>query len=109
MMPPYRPYAGNRLFPVTDRLSDGGISLPSAVSISAVSSSDSSRHVGWRGASESPKVRDGCSGGRQQDLSDVDHSLPFVDLKAPYARLRPDVRIRKVLKHGHYVLGPRGR
>ena len=35
-------------------------------------------------------------------------SLPFVDLKAQYARLRPsiDARIRKVLEHGQYVLGP---
>lgn len=35
-------------------------------------------------------------------------SLPFVDLKAQYARLRPsiDSRIRKVLEHGQYVLGP---
>jgi len=34
--------------------------------------------------------------------------LPFVDLKAQYARLRPsiDARIRKVLEHGQYVLGP---
>jgi UDP-2-acetamido-2-deoxy-ribo-hexuluronate aminotransferase len=34
--------------------------------------------------------------------------LPFVDLKAQYARLRPaiDARIRKVLDHGQYVLGP---
>lgn len=38
----------------------------------------------------------------------VDSSLPFVDLKAQYARLRPsiDARIRKVLDHGQYVLGP---
>lgn len=35
-------------------------------------------------------------------------SLPFVDLKAQYARLRPaiDARIRKVLEHGQYILGP---
>lgn len=35
-------------------------------------------------------------------------SLPFVDLKAQYTRLRPsiDARIRKVLEHGQYVLGP---
>jgi perosamine synthetase len=33
VMPPYRAYAGNRSFPVTDRLSDGGISLPSAVTL----------------------------------------------------------------------------
>jgi dTDP-4-amino-4,6-dideoxygalactose transaminase len=35
-------------------------------------------------------------------------SLPFVDLQAQYARLRPsiDARIRKVLEHGQYVLGP---
>ncbi len=35
-------------------------------------------------------------------------SLPFVDLKAQYARLRPsiDARLRKVLEHGQYVLGP---
>ncbi len=34
--------------------------------------------------------------------------LPFVDLKAQYARLKPaiDARIRKVLEHGQYVLGP---
>lgn len=34
--------------------------------------------------------------------------LPFVDLKAQYARLRPaiDARIRKVLEHGQYILGP---
>ena len=33
VMPPYRAYGGNRSFPVTDRLSDGGISLPSAVTL----------------------------------------------------------------------------
>src|SRR5258708_26068708 len=34
--------------------------------------------------------------------------LPFVDLKAQYARLRPsiDARMRKVLEHGQYILGP---
>lgn len=34
--------------------------------------------------------------------------LPFVDLKAQYARLKPaiDGRIRKVLEHGQYILGP---
>jgi dTDP-4-amino-4,6-dideoxygalactose transaminase len=34
--------------------------------------------------------------------------LPFVDLKAQYARLRPsiDARIRKVLDHGQYLMGP---
>lgn len=35
VMPPYRSYAGNRDFPVTTRLSDGGISLPSAVTLTA--------------------------------------------------------------------------
>lgn len=33
VMPPYRRYAGNRDFPVTNRLSDGGITLPSAVTL----------------------------------------------------------------------------
>lgn len=33
VMPPYRAYAGNRSFPITDRLSAGGISLPSAVTL----------------------------------------------------------------------------
>ncbi len=33
VMPPYQAYAGNRSFPVTDKLSDGGISLPSAVTL----------------------------------------------------------------------------
>ncbi len=34
--------------------------------------------------------------------------LPFVDLKTQYARLKPsvDARIRRVLDHGQYVLGP---
>src|SRR5258708_21132246 len=34
--------------------------------------------------------------------------LPFVDLKAQYARLRPaiDARMRKVREHGQYILGP---
>jgi dTDP-4-amino-4,6-dideoxygalactose transaminase len=34
--------------------------------------------------------------------------IPFVDLKAQYARLRPaiDARMRKVLDHGQYILGP---
>ncbi len=34
--------------------------------------------------------------------------LPFVDLKAQYARLKGsiDARIRKVLDHGQYILGP---
>lgn len=34
--------------------------------------------------------------------------LPFVDLKAQYARLKPaiDARIRAVLDHGQYVMGP---
>lgn len=38
----------------------------------------------------------------------ANQSLPFVDLKAQYARLGPsiDARIRKVLEHGQYVLGP---
>jgi perosamine synthetase len=35
VMPPYRVYAGNRSFPVTDKLSDGGVSLPSAVTLTA--------------------------------------------------------------------------
>lgn len=35
VMPPYRAHAGNRSFPVTDRLSEGGISLPSAVTLTA--------------------------------------------------------------------------
>ncbi len=34
-MPPYRHYAGNRAFPVTSSLSTNGISLPSAVTLSA--------------------------------------------------------------------------
>lgn len=35
-------------------------------------------------------------------------SLPFVDLKAQYARLKPsiDARLRRVLEHGQYILGP---
>src|SRR5258708_6656144 len=34
--------------------------------------------------------------------------IPFVDLKAQYAWLRPaiDARMRKVLDHGQYILGP---
>ncbi|MBI3709087.1 MAG: DegT/DnrJ/EryC1/StrS family aminotransferase [Proteobacteria bacterium] len=32
-MPPYKPHAGNRAFPNTDWLSENGISLPSAVSL----------------------------------------------------------------------------
>jgi UDP-2-acetamido-2-deoxy-ribo-hexuluronate aminotransferase len=34
--------------------------------------------------------------------------LPFVDLKAQYARLKPSIetRMRRVLDHGQYVLGP---
>jgi len=34
--------------------------------------------------------------------------LPFVDLKTQYARLKPsiDERIRRVLEHGQYILGP---
>ena len=34
--------------------------------------------------------------------------LPFVDLKAQYARLKPrmDARIRAVLDHGQFILGP---
>ncbi len=34
-MPPYRPYAGNRAYPTTTALSRGGLSLPSAVTLSA--------------------------------------------------------------------------
>lgn len=34
VMPPYRAYAGNRQYPVTTALSDGGLSLPSAVTLS---------------------------------------------------------------------------
>jgi UDP-2-acetamido-2-deoxy-ribo-hexuluronate aminotransferase len=35
-------------------------------------------------------------------------SLPFVDLKSQYARLKPsiDARLRRVLEHGQYILGP---
>jgi len=35
-------------------------------------------------------------------------SLPFVDLKSQYARLKPsiDARLRRVLDHGQYILGP---
>lgn len=35
-------------------------------------------------------------------------SLPFVDLKTQYARLKPsiDARLRRVLEHGQYILGP---
>lgn len=33
VMPPYRAYVGNRTFPMTNRLSAGGISLPSAVTL----------------------------------------------------------------------------
>ena len=35
-------------------------------------------------------------------------SLPFVDLKAQYRRLQPsiDARLRRVLEHGQYILGP---
>lgn len=33
VMPPYTPYAGNRNFPVTNQLSENGISLPSAVTL----------------------------------------------------------------------------
>lgn len=35
VMPPYGAYAGNRSFPVTTTLSDGGLSLPSAVTLTA--------------------------------------------------------------------------
>lgn len=34
-MPPYRGYAGNRGFPVTTTLSEGGLSLPSAVTLTS--------------------------------------------------------------------------
>lgn len=36
-------------------------------------------------------------------------SLPFIDLKAQYARLKPeiDAAIQSVLDHGQYVLGPK--
>ena len=34
-MPPYKGYAGNRAFPVADRLSQNGLSLPSSTSITA--------------------------------------------------------------------------
>src|SRR3989304_4330003 len=35
-------------------------------------------------------------------------AIPFVDLKAQYAALREsiDARIRRVLDHGQYVMGP---
>ncbi|MBE0617449.1 MAG: aminotransferase class I/II-fold pyridoxal phosphate-dependent enzyme, partial [Proteobacteria bacterium] len=35
-------------------------------------------------------------------------SLPFLDLKTQYARLQPAIneRIRRVLEHGQYILGP---
>ena len=35
VMPPYRAYVGNRSYPVTSELSEGGISLPSAVTLTA--------------------------------------------------------------------------
>ena len=35
-------------------------------------------------------------------------SLPFIDLKAQYAALKPriDARIQRVLDHGQYIMGP---
>ncbi len=39
VMPPYRAYAGNRSYPVTSQLSDGGLSLPSAVTLTAAETS----------------------------------------------------------------------
>jgi UDP-2-acetamido-2-deoxy-ribo-hexuluronate aminotransferase len=35
-------------------------------------------------------------------------SIPFVDLKAQYARLKPEInaRIQRVLEHGQYIMGP---
>ena len=35
-------------------------------------------------------------------------SMPFTDLKAQYAALKPviDARIQRVLDHGQYILGP---
>ncbi len=36
------------------------------------------------------------------------HPIPFVDLQAQYRRLKPsiDARLRKVLEHGRFILGP---
>lgn len=39
VMPPYGTFAGNRTFPVTTKLSDGGLSLPSAVTLTAAETS----------------------------------------------------------------------
>ncbi len=35
-------------------------------------------------------------------------NLPFIDLKAQYAALKPgiDARIQRVLDHGQYIMGP---
>ena len=35
-------------------------------------------------------------------------ALPFIDLKAQYAALKPgiDARIQRVLDHGQYIMGP---
>lgn len=39
VMPPYRGYAGNRSYPVTTQLSEGGLSLPSAVTLTGAETS----------------------------------------------------------------------
>jgi perosamine synthetase len=39
VMPPYRGYAGNRSYPVTTQLSEGGLSLPSAVTLTSAETS----------------------------------------------------------------------
>lgn len=39
VMPPYGAFAGNRTFPVTAKLSDGGVSLPSAVTLTTAETS----------------------------------------------------------------------
>lgn len=38
----------------------------------------------------------------------MSNSIPFIDLKAQYAHLKPriDERIQKVLEHGQYIMGP---
>lgn len=41
-------------------------------------------------------------------MTDVEKALPFIDLKAQYAALKPsiDARIQRVLDHGQYIMGP---
>ncbi len=58
---------------------------------------------GHRGALPAARERVRAARGRA-----VVDTLPFIDLKAQYAALKPaiDARIQRVLDHGQYILGP---